>query len=363
VTAFSAFDHAMMRRALALAERGLYSTTPNPRVGCVVTRGERIVGEGWHERAGGPHAEVAALGGIDAQGATVYVNLEPCNHHGRTPPCAQALVQAKVARVVAAMRDPNPQAGRGGDALAAAGIKFQHGLLEDEARELNIGFVSRMTRRRPWVRMKIAATLDGRTALGEGSGANAGRSQWITGPEARRDGHRWRARACALLTGIGTVRADDPQLTVREVETPRQPLRVIVDSRLETPRNARILKGERVLVFAAQAGELPNAEVVTLPNANGKVELPEMLRALAERGINELHVEAGFRLNGSLVREGCVDEFLIYLNASFLGDTAQGMLELAAPASLDARLRLRVVSLERLGDDLRLLARPAASLA
>ena len=342
-----------MRRALALAERGLYSTTPNPRVGCVLTRGERIVGEGWHERAGGPHAEVAALAGIDAQGATVYVNLEPCNHHGRTPPCVRALGQAKVRRVVAAMRDPNPQAGRGGDALAAAGIEFQHGLLEDEARELNLGFVSRMTRRRPWVRMKVAATLDGRTALADG------RSQWITGAEARRDGHRWRARACALLTGIGTVRADDPQLTVREVETPREPLRVIVDSRLETPHDARILQGERVLVFAARAGELPNAEVVALPNPQGKVELPRMLEALAERGINELHVEAGFRLNGSLVREGCVDEFLVYLNPSFLGDGVQGMLDLAAPASLDARARLRVLSLERLGDDLRLLARPA----
>jgi diaminohydroxyphosphoribosylaminopyrimidine deaminase/5-amino-6-(5-phosphoribosylamino)uracil reductase len=260
-----------------------------------------------------------------------------------------------VSRVVAAMRDPNPQAAGGAEALRAAGIRFEHGLLEDEARELNIGFVSRMTRRRPWVRMKIAATLDGRTALQDG------RSQWITGEAARRDGHRWRARACALLTGIGTVRADDPQLTVRDVETPRQPLRVIVDSRLETPRDARILKGERVLVFAARAGELPNAEVLSLPNPSGKVELPRMLEVLAERGVNELHVEAGFRLNGSLVREGCVDEFLVYLNPSFLGDAGQGMLDLPAPAALDARLRLRIVSLERLGGDLRLLARPAAA--
>jgi diaminohydroxyphosphoribosylaminopyrimidine deaminase/5-amino-6-(5-phosphoribosylamino)uracil reductase len=258
-----------------------------------------------------------------------------------------------VARVVAAMRDPHPDAAGGGEALATAGIRFEHGLLEDEARELNIGFVSRVTRGRPWVRMKIAATLDGRTALPDG------RSQWITGPEARRDGHRWRARACAILTGIGTVRADDPQLTVREVDTPRQPLRVIIDSRLETPRDARILQGERVLVFAGRQGTLPNAEVMALPNPQGKVDLPRMLEVLAERGVNELHVEAGFRLNGSLVREGCVDEFLLYLNPSFLGDGAQGMLDLAAPAALDARLRLRVVSLERLGDDLRLLARPA----
>ncbi|TMH45621.1 MAG: bifunctional diaminohydroxyphosphoribosylaminopyrimidine deaminase/5-amino-6-(5-phosphoribosylamino)uracil reductase RibD [Betaproteobacteria bacterium] len=348
-----------MRRALSLAERGLYTTTPNPRVGCVVTRGEAIIGEGWHERAGSPHAEVQALRGIDARGATIYVTLEPCNHHGRTPPCVPALVQAGVARVVAAMRDPNRESANGGEALAAAGIRFEHGLLAEEARELNIGFVSRVTRGRPWVRMKIAATLDGRTALGEGSGANAGRSQWITGPEARRDGHRWRARACAILTGIGTVRADDPQLTVREVDTPRQPLRIIIDSRLETPRDARILRGERVLVFAGREGALPNAEVITLPNPQGKVDLPRMLEVLAQRGVNELHVEAGLRLNGSLVREGCVDEFLLYLNPSFLGDGAQGMLDLPAFSSLDARLRLRVLSVERLGDDLRLLARPA----
>jgi diaminohydroxyphosphoribosylaminopyrimidine deaminase/5-amino-6-(5-phosphoribosylamino)uracil reductase len=350
---FSAFDHAMMRRALELAAKGMYTTTPNPRVGCVVTRGEAIIGEGWHERAGSPHAEVLALRGVDAAGATVYVNLEPCNHHGRTPPCVPALVQARVARVVAAMRDPNREAAGGAEALAAAGIRFEHGLLEDEARELNIGFVSRVTRGRPWVRMKIAATLDGRTALADG------RSQWITGPEARRDGHRWRARASAILTGIGTVRADDPQLTVREVDTPRQPLRVIIDSRLETPRDARILQGERVLVFAGLEGALANAEVIALPNPQGKVDLPRMLQLLAQRGVNELHVEAGFRLNGSLVREGCVDEFLLYLNPSFLGDGAQGMLDLPALASLDARLRLRLVSLERLGDDLRLLARPA----
>jgi diaminohydroxyphosphoribosylaminopyrimidine deaminase/5-amino-6-(5-phosphoribosylamino)uracil reductase len=353
VSRFSEFDNAMMRRALELAAKGMYTTTPNPRVGCVVTRGEEIVGEGWHERAGAPHAEIMALRGVDAAGATLYVTLEPCNHHGRTPPCVPALVQAKLSRVVAAMRDPNRQAAGGGEALAAAGIRFEHGLLEAEARELNIGFVSRVTRGRPWVRMKIAATLDGRTALADG------RSQWITGAEARRDGHRWRARACAILTGIGTVRADDPQLTVREVETPRQPLRVIIDSRLETPRDARILRGERVLVFAGREGTLPNAEVIALPNPQGKVDLPRMLEVLAQRGVNELHVEAGFRLNGSLVREGCVDEFLLYLNPSFLGDGAQGMLDLPALASLDARLRLRVVCFERLGDDLRLLARPA----
>jgi diaminohydroxyphosphoribosylaminopyrimidine deaminase/5-amino-6-(5-phosphoribosylamino)uracil reductase len=252
------------------------------------------------------------------------------------------------------MRDPNPQAARGGDAIAAARIRFDHGLLQNEARELNIGFLSRVQRGRPWVRLKVAATLDGRTALANGA------SQWITGPEARRDGHRWRARACAILTGIGTVTADDPQLTVREVDTPRQPLRVIVDSRLETPRNAKILQGPRVLVFAAKQGAAPdNAEVVVLPNAHGKVELPRMLEELGRRGINELHVEAGFRLNGSLVREGCVDEFLVYLNPSFLGDGAQGMLNLPPFSSLQERIRLRVLSLDHVGDDLRLLARPA----
>jgi diaminohydroxyphosphoribosylaminopyrimidine deaminase / 5-amino-6-(5-phosphoribosylamino)uracil reductase len=353
---FSAFDEAMMRRALALAEKGLFTTTPNPRVGCVITQGETVVAQGWHEKAGEPHAEAAALkeAGEKAAGATVYVNLEPCSHYGRTPPCAGALINAKVARVIAAMRDPNPQAARGGEALAAARIRFEHGLLEHEARELNIGFLSRVQRGRPWVRLKIAATLDGRSALANGV------SQWITGPEARRDGHRWRARACAILTGIGTVTADDPQLTVREVETPRQPLRVIVDSRLETPRSAKILQGPKVLVFAAKQGPAPdNAEVVVLPNAQGKVELPRMLEELARRGINELQVEAGFRLNGSLVREGCVDEFLIYLNPSFLGDGAQGMLDLASVNSLSDRLKLKLLSLDRVGEDLRILARPA----
>jgi diaminohydroxyphosphoribosylaminopyrimidine deaminase/5-amino-6-(5-phosphoribosylamino)uracil reductase len=356
VTAFSAFDHAMMRRALALAERGLYTTTPNPRVGCVIVNGEHVVGEGWHEKAGAPHAEANALvqASAAARGATAYVTLEPCNHHGRTPPCAEALVKARVARVVAAMRDPNPQSAKGGDALAAAGVRFESGLLEEEARELNIGFVSRMTRGRPWVRMKIAATLDGRTALANGI------SQWITGPEARKDGHRWRARACAIATGAGTVRADDPQLTVREVETPRQPLRVVIDSHVETPAHARVLRGDKALVFAAVAGKsLPNADIVVLPNAGGKVDLARMLQELGRRGVNELHVEGGFKLNGSLVREGCVDEFLIYLNPSLLGDSAQGMVNLAQIASLDQRVALKIRSLDRVGEDLRIVARPA----
>ena len=356
MSAFSAFDRAMMQRALALAEKGLYTATPNPRVGCVVTKDDKLLGEGWHEKAGGPHAEVVGLdvAGEEAAGATVYVSLEPCKHYGRTPPCVEKIIRSGVKRVVAAMRDPNPKAAGGGAVLEAAGIRFEHGLMEDEARELNIGFVSRLTRRRPWVRMKIAATLDGRTALTDGT------SKWITGPEARRDAHRWRARACAILTGAGTVRADDPQLTVREVETPRQPLRVIVDSRLETPKTARILQGGNVLIFAAREGDAPpDAEVVALPNRNQKVELPAMLEELARRRINELHVEAGFRLNGSLVREGCVDEFLLYINPSLLGDSAQGMVDLPPVPGLDERPRLRILSVERFGDDLRILARPA----
>ena len=356
MTRFSAFDHAMMARALALAQKGLFTSTPNPRVGCVLAQGESVVGEGWHEKAGGPHAEVVAIdkAGSRAAGATMYVNLEPCSHQGRTPPCVDFIKKNKINRVIAAMLDPNPQAAHGGAQLAAAGIGFEHGLMENEARELNIGFVSRMTRGRPWVRMKIAATLDGRTALADG------RSQWITGAEARKDGHRWRARACAILTGIGTVKADDPRLTVRDVATSRQPLRVVVDSRLEIPEKAKILEGGNTLIFCGvENARKLNAEVVTLPNKNNKVELPQMLEELARRGVNELQVEAGFRLNGSLAREGCVDEFLIYLNPGFLGDSAQGMLELPGVKSLEERLRLRLVSLERFGQDLRLLARPA----
>lgn len=351
---FSDFDTAMMSRALALAEKGLCTTTPNPRVGCVIALRGEVVGEGWHERAGEPHAEADALvqASGNARGATAYVTLEPCNHQGRTPPCAPSLVRAGVERVVAAMRDPNPKSNRGGDALTAAGVRFESGLMEDEARELNLGFVSRMTRGRPWVRLKIAATLDGRTALANGA------SQWITGPEARRDGHRWRARACAVATGAGTVRADDPQLTVREVPASRQPLRVVIDSHVETPPAARVLQGEKALVFAAVEGKsLPNAEIVVLPNPDGKVDLAKMLAELGRRGINELHVEGGFKLNGSLLREGCVDELLVYLNPSLLGDSAQGMVNLAEMSSLEQRVPLKVRSVDRIGEDLRIIAR------
>jgi diaminohydroxyphosphoribosylaminopyrimidine deaminase/5-amino-6-(5-phosphoribosylamino)uracil reductase len=353
VTLFSTFDHAMMRRALALAEKGLFTTTPNPRVGCVLTQGESVVGEGWHEKAGGPHAEVVAIeqAGAKAAGATLYVNLEPCNHQGRTPPCVDLIQKNKIKRVVAAMLDPNPKAAHGGAKLIAAGIAFEHGLMEVEAKDLNIGFVSRMARDRPWVRMKIAATLDGRTALANG------KSQWITGPEARKDGHRWRARACAILTGIGTVKADDPRLTVRDVETPRQPLRVIVDSRLEISAKARVLSGGALIFCAAEPKTISGAEIQRISNPQEKVDLPAMLEELARRGVNELHVEAGFRLNGSLLREGCVDEFLIYLNPSLLGDEAQGMFSIPGLSSLDQRIKFKIASMDRIGDDIRILAR------
>jgi len=360
---FTAVDHGMMARALQLAERGLWTTTPNPRVGCVLVRDGEIVGEGWHERAGEAHAEIHALrqAGEKALGATAYVTLEPCSHHGRTPPCAEALVAAGVARVVAAMADPNPLvAGRGVAILQAAGIEVAVGLLESEARELNIGFVSRMTRGRPWLRLKVAASLDGKTAL------NNGVSQWITGPEARRDGHAWRARACAILTGIGTVRDDDPQLSVRDVETTRQPLRVVVDSKLETPLAARILQGGPVLVAGAveqpekmAALRAAGAEVVILPNAAGKVELRDLLEELGRRGVNEVHAEAGFKLNGSLMREGLVDELLLYLAPCLIGHEASGLFNLPELTTLDGKRRLQIRDLRQVGADIRVLARPA----
>lgn len=358
---FTVDDHRYMAEALRLAERGRFGTSPNPRVGCVIARDGEPVGRGWHERAGGPHAEAAALAaaGARARGATVYLNLEPCSHHGRTPPCADALVEAGVARVVAAMEDPNPLvAGRGFRRLREAGIPTESGLLDAEAREVNAGFVSRMTRGRPWVRLKLAASLDGKTALLNG------RSQWITGEEARRDGHRLRAEACAVLTGIGTVRDDDPQLNVRHVETPRQPLRVVVDSRLETPADARVLAGGGTLVFAAVEAqdrrrtlEEQGATVVVVPDANGKVDLAAMMLELGRRGVNEVLVEAGFKLNGSLLAAGLVDELVIYLAPHLVGDAARGMFNLPALEDLGGRRALAVRDMRMVGRDLRVVAR------
>lgn len=358
---FSADDHAYMAEALRLAALGLATTTPNPRVGCVLVRDGEIVGRGWHRQTGAPHAEIEALAaaGDAAKGATAYVTLEPCNHHGRTPPCSEALLAAGIDRVVAAMEDPNPLVAGGGMArLRAAGVAVECGLLESEAEELNIGFVHRMRHGRPWVRLKAAATLDGKTALANGV------SQWITSEPARRDGHRWRARACAVLTGIGTLRDDDPQLNVRLVPCLRQPLRVVVDARLETPPQARILDGGPVLIACASADperaaalRMRGAEIVELPNAAGKVELPALLAELGRRGINELHVEAGFKLNGSLLREGCVDELLLYLAPMLVGDTAQGLFNLAGMHSLTEAHRLDIREVGKVGADLRVLAR------
>ena len=352
-----------MRLALAWAEKGLYTTSPNPRIGCVIVADGQVIGAGVTQPAGQNHAEIEALAnaaarGIDVHGATAYVTLEPCNHHGRTPPCSDALVRAGLGRVVAAMTDPNPLvAGQGLAKLEAAGIAVTTGVLAEQAYEMNIGFFSRMVRGKPWVRMKSAASLDGMTAL------HNGRSQWITGQAARDDGHAWRARACAILTGIGTVKSDDPQLNVRAVATPRQPRRIVIDSRLDISLDARILQGGGTWIVAAVSNpekeaqlRALGAEVILLPNAEGKVDLPALMLELGRRQINEVHVEAGSRLNGSLIREGCVDELLLYLAPSLIGD-AQGMFGLPALADLDHQYRLRFHEVKQLGGDVRILAR------
>ena len=358
---FSAADHEFMAQALRLAERGLYSTSPNPRVGCLIVSEGSVVGEGWHQRAGSAHAEINALqaAGDRAKGATAYVTLEPCSHHGRTPPCAEALISSGVSRVVAAMQDPNPLvAGKGLSMLTAAGIVAECGLLESAARELNIGFVSRMTRGRPWVRLKLAASLDGKTALRNGA------SQWITGAAARQDGHRWRARACAILSAIGTVREDDPQLNVRGVETARQPLKVVLDSRLEMLPEAKLLNDGRVLVATstndssrADALKKRGVEFVFLPNPEGRVDLPALMDELGRRGVNELHVEGGFRLNGALLAAGLVDEVLLYFAPCLVGDAARGMFDVPALESLQDKRTLVVRDMRMIGTDLRVVAR------
>lgn len=352
-------DSQWMALALRLAERGLYSTSPNPRVGCVLVKDGKVVGEGWHERAGEPHAEVHALraAGKQALGATAYVTLEPCSHHGRTPPCADALIAAGVKRVVAAMQDPNPLvAGQGIARLRTAGIEVESGLMEAAARELNIGFVARMSRGMPWVRSKIAASLDGHTAL------NNGVSKWITGEAARRDVQHWRARSCAVLTGVGTVLADDSLLNVR-IESARQPLRVILDSHLRLPPAARILGGG-ALVYTASADaakraalQQRGAEVVQLPGPNGQVDLPAMLRDLAHRGCNEVLVEAGRTLNGALLQAGLADELVLYLAPQLLGDAARGMADLGELTQLQQRVELHWQDVRQVGGDLRIVAR------
>ncbi|MFL9923121.1 bifunctional diaminohydroxyphosphoribosylaminopyrimidine deaminase/5-amino-6-(5-phosphoribosylamino)uracil reductase RibD [Herbaspirillum lusitanum] len=356
-------DQQAMALALIQAGFGILNTTPNPRVGCVIVKDSRIIGAGFTQPPGGNHAEIQALQdaharGQDVRGATVYVTLEPCSHFGRTPPCADALIKAGVGRVVAAIADPNPLvAGQGMARLQAAGIATASGVLKDEAEEMNIGFLTRMRRGTPWVRMKSAASLDGKTAL------HNGKSQWITSQEARDDGHIWRARACAILTGIGTVRDDDPQLNVRAIETPRQPRRIVVDSKLALAPAARIVQGGGTWVFtasddAARTRALTDAgvEVILLPNADGKVDLPAVMRELGKRQINELHVEAGSKLNASLIREGCVDELLLYLAPSLIGD-ARAMFDLPPLDDLAGKIDLRFYEVKQIGADLRILAR------
>ncbi|HZV65971.1 MAG TPA: bifunctional diaminohydroxyphosphoribosylaminopyrimidine deaminase/5-amino-6-(5-phosphoribosylamino)uracil reductase RibD [Telluria sp.] len=352
-----------MALALEWAAKGMYLTAPNPRIGCVIARDGEVIAAGHTQPTGQAHAEIQALRdaaarGVDLRGATAYVTLEPCNHFGRTPPCSDALVRAGLGRVVVAMADPNPRvAGQGLAKLQAAGVEVTSGVLADAAYEMNIGFFSRMQRGRPWVRLKTAASLDGMTALQNGE------SQWITGPEARADGHLWRARAGAILTGIGTVKADDPQLTVRAIDIPRQPRRIIVDSKLDIGLDARVLAGDACWIVAAEADPAKQAalqaaghEVILLPNAAGKVDLPALMLELGRREINELHVEAGFKLNGSLIREGCVDELLVYLAPCLLGD-AQGMFALAPLQRLDQQQRLAFHEVKQLGADVRILAR------
>lgn len=361
---FSSADTDFMRQALGLAEQALYLTSPNPRVGCVLVKNGQVIGQGHTQRAGQAHAEIMALRdaqslGANVQGATAYVTLEPCSHQGRTGPCCDALIQAGISRVVMAMQDPNPQvAGQGWARLQAAGIQVESGLCAQEAYELNIGFFKRMTTGLPWVRLKIAASLDGQTALTNGA------SQWITSQAARDDGHAWRARACAVLTGIGTVLEDNPQLNVRAVATPRQPTLVVVDSQLQTPANAALFQPERpVWLYCAQteatnqaALQPTHADIRCLPNAQGKVDLHDMLVDLGRRGINELHVEAGHKLNGSLLRDNLVDELLVYLAPLWIGQ-GRGMSNLGPFESLSQAQLLHFQSVTPIGADLRVLAR------
>ena len=364
-------DGQRLREALALAEQSIGLSDPNPRVGCIVGHTDgRLLGRGYTQEAGGAHAEVMALRdaaaqGADVRGATAWVTLEPCSHHGRTPPCCDALIADGIARVVVAVGDPNPAvAGAGIARLRAAGIEVA--LAGDEiataARELNIGFFSRMTRGRPWVRTKIAASLDGRTALPNGQ------SQWITGPEARADGHRWRKRAGAILTGVGTVLADDPRLDVRLVETARQPLRVVVDSRLRTPPTARVLAppGSALVVSTtsdqvrAAALHEASAEVLLLAEPRGRVDLAALLNELARRGVNEVHVETGAKLNGALIAGALVDELLLYFAPALIGP-GRGMINAQERTCLSDAARVRFFEVANLGADLRIRARTTAT--
>ena len=360
---------AYMEKALKCAHASLFITSPNPRVGCVLVdaRGE-VIGSGWTQMAGGPHAEIMALRdaarrGRSVRGSVAYVTLEPCSHHGRTGPCCDALIEEGVRKVVAAIADPNPLvAGRGFERLRAAGVVVDVGIGSQAARELNIGFFSRMIRKRPWVRLKAAMSLDGFTALPSGV------SQWITSPAARADGHAWRARSCAVLTGVGTVLSDDPRLSVREVQTPRQPMLVVVDSQLRISPNAALFGLDRaVLIYTASTDECKLQQLERLGavvrwagNAEGQVDLGAVLNDLAIRGVNELHVEAGATLNGAFLRSGCVDELLMYVAPKLLG-AGLGIARMRPIAELDDAPSFSFKSIANVGDDLRLVARASAA--
>lgn len=358
---FSTTDHKMMARALRLAERGMYTTRPNPMVGCVIAQGDEVVGEGWHQRKGGPHAEVFALEAAAerAKGATAYVTLEPCAHTGSTGPCADALIAAGVSRVVGAMRDPFPQVdGAGFDKLRAAGITVEDGLMEVQARELNRGFLSRIVRGRPWLRVKLATSLDGRTATASGD------SKWISGEASRQDVHRWRARSGAILTGAGTVLADDPQLTVRLQDDTEvvAPLRVVLDPGLATVARGRVREGEApTLYIHAPDAKVPRelaADHASVPVHRNLFDLNAVLKLLAERGVNEVQVEAGATLAGAFLSAGLVDEVLLYVAPVLLGEESRPLFHGLGVEAMDDRKQLRMIETRQLGDDLRVLLRP-----
>jgi len=361
---FNAADHRFMAEALRLAEQGLYTTEPNPRVGCVVVKDGEIAGRGFHRKAGEAHAEVLALkeAGSDAKGATLYVTLEPCSHQGKTPPCADAVIAAGIKRVVAAMGDPNPKvAGQGFEKLKRAGITVLSGLMEPQASALNPGFISRMTRGRPWVRSKLAVSLDGRTALA------SGQSKWISGDAAREDVHRWRARSSVVLTGIGTILADDPNFSVRLAGEWRQPVKVVVDTNLSTPPNAKLLQQNAEQVYFATAVDDPEeqeailntgASIQVFPEKRGFMDLKAILESLVELECNEVLVEAGAGMNGALLEAGLLDEFIIYIVPCLMGDTARGMFSLPPLASLQERRELVITDMRMIGNDLRVMLRP-----
>jgi len=361
---FTDFDRRYMSHALALAEKGLYTTEPNPRVGAVIVRGEQVVGEGWHERAGEPHAEVFALraAGDKARGATLYVTLEPCSHQGRTGPCADAVIAAGVTRVICAMTDPNPLVnGKGIAKLRAAGIEVHSGLMEEAARQLNPGFIRRMGGGLPWVRLKMGVSLDGRTALASGE------SQWITSEAARADVQHWRARSSVILTSLATVVRDNPRLDVRMQGASRQPLRVVLDRYLELPADARILDAPGEVLVLTAAGSAPsrlalekrNARIAAAPRgASGGLDLRAVLEHLTQLAVNEVWIECGSKLGGAFVDAGLVDELVLYVAPDLLGADAKGMFEIAPLQSLADRKRWQFADLHRVGRDLRIIATP-----